>query len=81
MFTETVTVALISGLAVAIPSMIATYFSQKNNQSLIEYKLKELEEKVDKHNSVVERTFKLENDVKTAFKRIDDIRDDLHAKN
>ena len=41
-------------------------------------RLEQLERKVEKHNSVVERTFQLENNVQTAFNRIDEIREALH---
>lgn len=34
-----------------------------------------LREEVSKHNSVIERTYKLESDVATAFKRIDDLKE------
>ena len=43
----------------------------------LETKLDNLAEVVDKHNKVVERTFKLESDLNTAFKHIDRIRDDV----
>lgn len=41
--------------------------------SLQEYRLKKLEEKMDKHNNVIERTFVLEEKVKVANHRIDDL--------
>lgn len=40
---------------------------------LVNYRLQELEKKVDKHNTVIERTAVLERDMKTAFKLIDEI--------
>ena len=42
-------------------------------------KVDDLHEDVTKHNSVIERTFKLESDVKTAFHRIDELREDQKA--
>lgn len=42
---------------------------------LVNYRLQELEKKVDKHNTVIERTAVLERDMKTAFKLIDEIRE------
>ena len=44
---------------------------------LMDYRLGELEKKVEKHNNVIERTFMLERDNKTAFKRIDELRGDI----
>lgn len=43
----------------------------------LEVKLDMLSNTVEKHNSIIERTYKLESDVKTAFKRIDELRDDI----
>lgn len=56
--------ALISGLCVAIPSVIATITTNKKNKDLTIYRIDQLEIKVDKHNSVMERTFKIEEDIK-----------------
>lgn len=57
-------VALISGLCVAVPSVIATITTNKKNKDLTIYRIDQLETKVDKHNSVIERTFKIEEDIK-----------------
>lgn len=38
------------------------------------YRIEQLEKKVDKHNTVIERTAVLERDMKTAFQLIDDVR-------
>lgn len=57
-------VAVISGLCVAVPSLIATMSSNKKTTSLMMYRIEQLEKKQDKHNNVMERTFKLEEDVK-----------------
>ena len=48
--------AVITGLL----SLCGVYFSNRKSAALIEYRLKQLENKVNKHNSVVERTFVLE---------------------
>ena len=59
--------ALISATATLVVCMINGYFQQKATEkkheetiTLIEYKLDELSKRVDKHNSVVERTYRLE---------------------
>ena len=66
-----VLVALIGGLCVAIPNLIATLVSNKNskrqaeeNKNLTLYRIDQLETKVDKHNSVMERTFIIEEKIK-----------------
>ena len=61
---EEIIIAVISGLCVAIPSLIATVSSNKKTTSLMMYRIEQLEKKQDKHNSIIERTFKLEEDVK-----------------
>lgn len=41
-------------------------------------KVDDLRGDVSKHNDLIERTFKLESDLQTAFHRIDELRDDVH---
>lgn len=48
--------ALITGLL----SLAGVYFANRKSSALIEYRIKELEKKVDRHNQVVERTYQLE---------------------
>ena len=60
---STVITALISGLFVAIPSLFATVSSNRKSQALLEYKIEELDKKVEKHNNIIERTYALENEV------------------
>ena len=66
--------ALISGLCVAIPSVIATITTNKKNKDLTIYRIDQLEIKVDKHNSVMERTFKIEEDIKHIKEEIKDLK-------
>ena len=61
---EAIIVALISGLCVSVPSVIATISSNKKTTSLITYRIEQLEEKTEKHNQVMERQFKLEAEFK-----------------
>lgn len=56
-------IALISGGCVAIPSLITTILSNKKTTALVAYRVEQLEKKVEKHNSVMERTFKIEEDM------------------
>ena len=57
---ETIIVALISGLCVAVPSVIATFINNANNRNLTIYIIDELEKKVTKHNNLVERMYDVE---------------------
>lgn len=71
---DTIIVAAISLLG----TLACSYFANSKTIALLAYRLEQLERKVEKHNSVVERTFQLENNVQTAFSRIDEIRETLH---
>lgn len=57
-------VAIIGGICVAVPSILATVSSNKKTTSLMLYRIEQLEKKQEKHNNLMERTFKLEEDVK-----------------
>ena len=54
----------IASIIVAIFAFLGTifgsYIANKKSQALIAYRLQELENKVNKHNCLVERTYKLE---------------------
>lgn len=53
---DTIIVALISFLGTCIGSFAG--------MNLIKYRINQLEKKVEKHNTVVERTYHLEDDIK-----------------
>ena len=59
----TIIVAIISGLCVAIPSVIATVLSNNKSQAVIEYRINELDKKVHEHNNLIDRMYKVENRV------------------
>lgn len=60
---EVIISALVSGLCVAIPNIIATLVSNKKNQALIDYKIDELTKHVLEHNGLIDRMYKVENRV------------------
>lgn len=77
---ETIIAASITGLITLAVCMVNNHYQNNSTRNLIEYRLKKLEEKVDKHNSVIERTYKLEEltalqeeKIKVANHRIDDL--------
>lgn len=55
-----VIVAIISGLCVAIPSIISTIIVNNRNKNLLIYRVGSLEEKVNKHNNLIDRMYKVE---------------------
>ena len=54
------TEALITGIVAIIVCTINNIYQGGKTQALIEYKIDELSKRVDKHNNLVERTYKLE---------------------
>lgn len=63
---DTILVALISFLGTCIGSFAG--------MNLIKYRITQLEKKVEKHNSVVERTFRIEDDIKYIKEDIKDLK-------
>ena len=70
---ETIISACISASVTLLVCMISNHSQQEKTRALMEYKLEELTKKVEKHNSVVERTFILEEKMKVANHRIEDL--------
>ncbi len=69
---ETIIVALITaGFA-----FLGVYISNRKQAALVAYRLEKLEEKVDKHNSVVERMYRLEEQVKNIQAEVKDLKGD-----
>lgn len=68
-FLQVLTPALIG----AIPALIVAI----NTNRLIAYRVDELTKKVEKHNQIVERTFKLESDFKTMRTKHDVLKEDI----
>lgn len=60
---ETIITAIISGLCVAIPSIIATISANKKDNNLVLYRINELDQKVHEHNNLIDRMYKIENRV------------------
>ena len=77
---ETIIAASITGLITLAVCMVNNHYQNNSTRNLIEYRLRKLEEKVDKHNNVIDRTYKLEEltalqeeKIKVANHRIDDL--------
>ena len=62
-----------SEVLVAILAFFGTFVGAMASSKLVQYRIEQLEEKVDKHNSVIQRTFKLEEQMKVANHRIEDL--------
>ena len=56
-------------------AIVVSAIQNRKTVNLIEYKLEELTKKVEKHNSVIERTYKLESKVAVVEQRLDDMKE------
>lgn len=71
---------IIVAIITAAGALLGTYAANRKSATLLEYRMKQLEDKVNLHNRVIERTYKLEEltalqdeKIKVANHRIDDI--------
>lgn len=77
---DTIISSLIAAAVTLIICVINNKTEQDKTRALVEYRLQQLEKKVDKHNNLIERTYKLEEQaklqeekMKVANHRIDDL--------
>lgn len=77
---ETIIAAAITGGVTLAVCLVNNHYQSSATRKLIEYKLSELTKRVDKHNNVIERTYKLEEltalqeeKIKVANHRIEDL--------
>lgn len=55
--------AIIVAILGMIGALGGSWIANRKSMALIEYRLKQLEEKVNKHNNLIERTYQLEKEV------------------
>lgn len=68
---------IIVGLLSLAGTLVGSIAGIMTANRLTTYRIGELEKKVDKHNSVIERVALLERDNTTQWKRIDEMHDDV----
>lgn len=54
---------IIVGIITAVASLVGVYVSNRKSAALISYRMEQLEKKVEKHNNVIERVYRLETKV------------------
>ena len=69
------TTVLVAVLAM-MGTIIGSWMGVRESNKMVNFRLDALEEKVSKHNNLVERTAILERDLKTAFRLIDEAREE-----
>lgn len=74
-----------SEIIVALLSLAGTFFGTLSGIKLMSYRIEQLEKKVEKHNSVVERQYDIEKitavlseEIKVANHRIADLEQEVH---
>ena len=78
---ETIISSVITGVVAITTCLITQGMANRKTIALIEFRLGELQKQVEKHNSVIERTYKLEEataiqqqQINTLEKRIDSMK-------
>lgn len=68
---------IIVGIFSFAASVIGTFGGILVSSRLTNYRIEQLEEKVGKHNNLIERMYKVEDSTKSAHHRIDEIREEI----
>ena len=67
----------LTGVAPLIASLVGTFGGIITSTKLTNYQINELKKRVDKHNDVIERTYKLEEHCKYVDERIDKLESEV----
>lgn len=67
-------IAFAASVLTALLSFLGVYLANRKSAVLMEYRLVQLEKKVDKHNQVIERTYELEKRAAVIETEVDDIK-------
>ena len=76
---ETIFAAIVTGVVTLAVCLVNNYFQQSKTRALLEYKLNELTERVNKHHDLVERTYRLEEQVSITNEKVKELTRRLHA--
>ena len=71
---QTILAAAISGAVTLAVCLINNRAQAKKTRALLDYRLSQLEKKVDQHNHLVERTYQLEGRMREAAHEIADLK-------
>lgn len=70
---------VILGLLSLVGTLVGTFGGIVTASKLMNYRIEQLEKKVEKHNSIVERTFILEGEMKEVQHEIKDLKTEVRA--
>ena len=65
------------GQRLLIGTLAGSYFANNRTTAVLEMRMRSLEEKVNKHNQVVERMAVAEQSLKAAWHQIDEIKEEI----
>ena len=68
---ENLLIALVTGGVTLVVCLINNFLQQSKTRALLEYKLNDLTQRVNKHNDLLERTYRLEEQIKELTRRLD----------
>ena len=68
---ENLLIALVTGGVTLAVCLINNFLQQSKTRALLEYKLNDLTQRVNKHNDLLERTSRLEEQSKELTRRLD----------
>lgn len=71
---------VIVGVLSLAGTIIGTLVGIRKSNDLITYKIEELQKKVEKHNNLIDRTYKLEKDMDIAFQMIKNSKQDIEEE-
>lgn len=71
---ETILAAAISGAVTLAVCLITNHAQAEKTRALIDYRVQQLEKKQDKHNNLMERTYKLEGHMEEVMHEIKDLK-------
>ena len=71
---ETVLAAIVSAIAAIVVCVISNAIQHASSKKILDFRLGALETKMDKHNSLIERTYILEKDVAVIKNDIEDMK-------
>lgn len=66
-----------SGIISAVLAAVGCYVAITNRLTKLETTMESVRDETRRHNELIERVYTLERDVKTAFVRIDELREDV----
>lgn len=65
---------IVVGILSVIGTLVGSFGGIIASNKLTNYRIEQLEKKVDKHNTIIERTYIVEKDMKTAFSYIEELK-------